>query len=505
MSPTDLTGPLNDLLRRQMEQFFRVTTDSILFLDRNYNFTFLNRLARQFLAPAGADLVGENMYERFPDALAPGTPYKEAYRRTMEEGISSDFEAYYGAPLSRWIRIQSHPLENGMMIIFRDITDQHEDRVALQRKTEEAERQHAELLSIYGTAPIGLALFDLEDYRYLRLNNRQAAFFGMTPEEIVGKTLTQMAPIDGLRELFDGVAKGEPVINYPLEGRLITDPSEYRYWSVSYFPVYGADGKVQAITAASQEMTQQRKAEQALIQSEKLALLGRLSSSIAHEINNPLEAVTNLLFLARYSETLTEAQSYIDRAEVELRRASAITTQTLRFHKQASSPVEVDLNALINETLSVFHGRVLNAKVHVENRLSARQKLRCFDGEVRQVISNLIGNAIDAMPEGGRILVRSREATSWATGQRGITLTIADSGIGMSRQTLGKLFKPFFTTKGITGTGLGLWVSHGIVERHGGSLRVYSSQAAHHHGTTFTVFLPFQSLSRDIEPTTRPN
>jgi PAS domain S-box-containing protein len=488
-----------------MEQFFRVTTDSILFLDRNYNFTFLNRLARDFLSPAGTDLVGVNMYERFPDALIPGTPFKEAYRRTMEEGVTSDFEAYYGAPLDRWLRIQSHPLENGMMIIFRDVTDQHKDRDALQKKTEEAERQHAELLSIYSTAPIGLALFDLDDYHYLRLNNRQAAFFGLKPEEIVGKTLTQMAPIAGLRELFDGVAAGEPVVNYPLEGVVITDPSEYRYWSVNYFPVYGADGKVQAITAASQEITAQKKAEQALIQSEKLALLGRLSSSIAHEINNPLEAVTNLLFLARYSDTLQEAQSYIDRAEVELRRASAITTQTLRFHKQASSPVEVDLNALITETLSVFHGRILNAKVRVESRLSAKHTLRCFDGEVRQVISNLLGNAIDAMPEGGRILMRSRETTNWANGQRGITLTIADSGTGMSAQTMSKLFKPFFTTKGVTGTGLGLWVSHGIVERHGGSLRVCSSQAPQHHGTTFTVFLPFQSLTRDIEPTLRPN
>jgi PAS domain S-box-containing protein len=423
----------------------------------------------------------------------------------MEEGIPSEFEEFYGAPLNAWIRIQSYPLESGMMIVFSDVTQQHENRAALQNKTEEAERQHAELLSIYGTAPIGLALFDLDDYHYLRLNNRQAAFFGLTPEEIVGKTLTQMAPIEGLRELFDGVAAGEPVINYPLEGVLITDPSEYRYWSVSYFPVYDADGKVVAITAASQEITAQRKAEQALIQNEKLALLGRLSSSIAHEINNPLEAVTNLLFLARYSDTKEEANTYIDRAEVELRRASAITTQTLRFHKQASTPIEVDLNALINETLSVFHGRILNSRVRVESRLSAHKPLRCFDGEVRQVLSNLIGNAIDAMPEGGRILVRSRESTNWATTQHGITVTIADSGTGMSRQTISKLFKPFFTTKGVTGTGLGLWVSHGIVERHGGSLRVCSSQATHHHGTTFTVFLPFQSLSRDIESTLRPN
>lgn len=477
-----------------MEQFFHVTTDAILFLGRDYNFTFLNRHASEILAPAGTDLVGRNMYELFPAALDQGAPFAEAYRNSMERGISSDFEAFYGAPLNRWFRIQSHAVENGMMIVFRDVTQQHHDREALQRKTEEAERQHAELLTIYGTAPIGLALFDLDDYHYLRLNNRQAAFFGLKPEDIVGKTLTQMAPIEGLRQLFDQVAGGEPVINYPLEGTLVTDPSNYRYWTVSYFPVYGSDGEVQAITAASQEITAQKKAEQALIQSEKLAVVGRLASSIAHEINNPLEAVTNLLYLARRAETLKEAQSYMELAEVELRRVSAITTNTLRFHKQSSRPQEVDLNSLVAEVLSIYQARITNAKIVVDKRLSVKRKLLCFDGEIRQVISNLVSNALDAVVHGGRLQLRSRESTQQATGKSGITITIADSGAGMSQHTLNKLFTAFFTTKGLTGTGLGLWVSQNIMERHNGTIRERSSQCGHHHGTTFTLFLPFDTI-----------
>lgn len=135
-------------------------------------------------------------------------------------------------------------------------------------------------------------------------------------------------------------------------------------------------------------------------------MVGRLASSIAHEINNPLDAVTNLLYLARRAETLKEAQSYVDLAEVELRRVSAITTNTLRFHKQFSRPQEVDLNSLV---------------------------------------------------DGGRLQLRSRESTQQATGKSGITITIADSGAGMSQHTLNKLFTAFFTTKGLTGTGLGLW------------------------------------------------
>lgn len=144
------------------------------------------------------------------------------------------------------------------------------DREELRRKSEQRERQRAELQTIYDKAPIGLAYFDLDDYRYLRLNQRQAAFFGLSPEKIVGKTLTEMAPIPGLRQLFDQVARGEPVVNFPLEGTLITDSTEHRYWTVSYFPGYGPDGVIQLITAASQEITRQKNAEKALLQTEKL-------------------------------------------------------------------------------------------------------------------------------------------------------------------------------------------------------------------------------------------
>lgn len=367
----------------------------------------------------------------------------------------------------------------------------------LQNEREVLQRQFAELQSIYGTAPIGLALFDLDDYHYLRLNDRQAAFFGLKPEDIVGKTLTEMAPIEGLRELFDQVARGEPVINFPLEGTLVTDPTEYRYWNVSYFPVYGADGQIQAITAASLEVTQQKKAELALLQSEKLAVVGRLASSIAHEINNPLESVTNLLYLSQSSTELSEIRHFLNMAEIELRRVSAITSQTLRFHKQASSPQEMDVNNLIGSVLSVYQGRIANADVEVVRRAASARKLRCFEGEIRQVLSNLISNALDAMPRGGRLVISDHVATNWRTGAQGIFIAIADTGTGIPPHVLEKLFNPFFTTKGVTGTGLGLWVSREIVARHGGALRVRSCIRPSNSGTVFTLFLPFDAVSRE--------
>ncbi|HTV15548.1 MAG TPA: ATP-binding protein [Acidobacteriaceae bacterium] len=371
------------------------------------------------------------------------------------------------------------------------------DREELRRKSAESERQHAELKTIYDTAPIGLAYFDLDDYHYLRLNDRQAAFFGLKPAEVVGRTLTEMAPIPGLRELFDQVARGEPVVNFPLEGALVTDPSEYRYWTVSYFPVYGADGKIQGITAASQEITQQKKAELALIQTEKLAAVGRLAASIAHEINNPLESVMNLIYLAQLSDDREEVRSLLATADSELRRASAITSQTLRFYRQSSSPQLVDIAGLIHEILNVYMGRLRNSHAEIETRLRAKREVRCFDGEIRQVLANLLANALDAMSgEPGRLLIRSREGTNWHTGERGIVVTVADNGPGMGRDVSRRVFEAFFTTKGTVGTGLGLWVSQDIVVRHRGALHFRSSQGPVHHGTVFTMFLPFEAVIR---------
>ncbi len=479
-----------------MAQFFDAATDAILFLDRGYNLTFLNRRAHELLAPLG-EVLGTNLFAHLPGALDENSPFVHHYRRSMESGEACDFEAYHPEPLDLWLRVQSYPTDDGIMVFFRDFTQEKLAQEELRRKSEEAERQHAELETVYRTAPIGLALFDTKDFRYLRLNDLQAAFFGLKPEDVVGRTVTEMAPIEGLRELFDQVLRGEPVVNYPLEGTLVTDPGNYRYWTVSYFPVYGPDGTIQAITAASLEITQQKKAEQALIQSEKLAVVGRLASSIAHEINNPLEALTNLVYLARHSSDPEEVRSYLHTAEREVRRMSAITNQTLRFHKQSSNPQEVMADSLVESVLSIFQGRIVNSGVRVEQRLRAKSPIRCFEGEVRQVISNLVSNALDAMSPGQHCLVlRSMEGRNWATGEKGVVITVSDTGSGMSAETLAKLFDPFFTTKGIMGTGLGLWVSREITERHRGVLRVRSSQAEGQRGTAFRLFLPFAAEVR---------
>ena len=247
----------------------------------------------------------------------------------------------------------------------------------------------------------------------------------------------------------------------------------------------------------SRDVTREKQTTAALIQTEKLAAVGRLAASIAHEINNPLEAVTNLLYLAQGSEQIDEVKEYLTIAEAELQRVSVISRQTLRFYKQSSAPREVTFSDLIGTVLAVHHGRMENPRVEVERRDRTNTSFSCFDGEIRQVLNNLVGNAVDAMgSKGGRLLIRSREATDQRTSRRGITITIADTGSGIEPAAVSRIFDAFFTTKGATGNGLGLWVSKQIVENHAGALRVRSSQRPGHRGTVFTLFLPFDAISR---------
>jgi signal transduction histidine kinase len=227
------------------------------------------------------------------------------------------------------------------------------------------------------------------------------------------------------------------------------------------------------------------------LQSEKLAAVGRLASSIAHEINNPLESVMNLIYLARLTAIHPDTQRYLETADQEVRRISIIANQTLRFHKQPSNPQPISAAELYATVLGIYEGRLRNSGITVEQRLRTGRPTVCFEGDIRQVLNNLIGNAIDAMPCGGRLLVRSREGTHWPTGRNGLILTVADTGEGMTPEILTKIFDPFFTTKGIGGTGLGLWVSQEIVLRHEGALRVRSTRREGRSGTAFALFLPF--------------
>jgi PAS domain S-box-containing protein len=433
---------------------------------------------------------------------------KETWTRSILNGIDFDLEARMVRArdrASRWWRIRALPIRDEAGVILHwlgvgmDIHDARTAAEALDEKQRETERQRAELETVYQTAPVGLAQFDPVEFRCLRLNERQAEIFGLSSEQVVGRRIDEVAPITGLLEMMQVAAEGHTVRNQSIEGVLPTRPGEHRVWDASYSPVYADDGSVQAITAAWLEITHLKRAESALVQSEKLAAVGRLASSISHEINNPLEAITNLLFLISQSDHLPEdLRIYVHMAQSELSRVSQIATQTLRFHRQTANRTWVSPAELLDAVLNLYHGRLTNSGIRVEATYSTDMKVLCFENDIRQVLNNLIANAIDAMRQGGRLVVRAHKATQQSTGRRGVRMTIADTGHGMPEAVRRRLFQPFYTTKGLSGTGLGLWISEGIVRRHHGRMEVRSSQDAVHHGTVFTLFLPVEeSMERE--------
>ena len=217
---------------------------------------------------------------------------------------------------------------------------------------------------------------------------------------------------------------------------------------------------------------------------------------MAHGINNPLEAVTNLVYLARTKTQDPEVTEWLTQADRELRRVSAIANQSLQFHKQSSRPKETTCLDLFTATLLAFEARLKNSGIVVEKRKRAEEPVLCFEGDIRHVLGSVLSNAIDAMPDGGRLLLRSRVGTEWKTGRTGLTLTIADNGVGMDAATRNRVFEAFFSTKGIGGIGLGMWIASDIMQRHAGRIAVRSGQRPGRSGTAVVLFLPFEMRGR---------
>jgi PAS domain S-box-containing protein len=446
------------------------------------------------------------------DAFVPEDQERvvEVWTRSVTTGVDYDMESRLRQASTgdyRHWHLRAAPVRDASGAILHwlgvanDIHDARTYAATLRAEQIETERRRAELETLYATTPVGLALLDPVDFRFLNLNDHEAEMLGYPRDYVLGRKINEIAPPEGIPELlqlFESVAAGKSIRDHLLEGELAARPGEKRAWSVNYSPVYNEDGSVRAISTASIEITKQKRAEAALIQSEKLAAVGRLASSISHEINNPLEAITNLLYLIAFDENLPESlKVYVHMAQSELSRVSQIATQTLRFHRQAVNPTSVTPAELVDAVVRLYTGRLANSDIKVDARYDTHMKVTCFENDIRQVLNNLIANAIDAMRTGGRLIIRAHRGKDFHGDEprNGVRITIADTGHGMSPEVLERIFEPFYTTKDLQGTGLGLWISAGIVERHKGRLNVRSTEHPVHHGTIFTLFLPCEGTS----------
>jgi signal transduction histidine kinase len=244
-----------------------------------------------------------------------------------------------------------------------------------------------------------------------------------------------------------------------------------------------------ALTAET-EAAGRLRAEEALRRSEKLAASGRLAASIAHEINNPLEAISNAIYLARSSPS-SEIPLYLKVADEELARVAQITKQTLGFYRETATPGVVKLSVVLDDLLILFKRKFEAKNLSIEKQYRDELDIWGLEGELRQVFANQITNAIYAMPQDGRLTIRIRRSKSWSNHQHlGTAVSLVDDGSGISQEALPKIFDPFFTTKKDVGNGLGLWITHDIVTRHGGSIRARSTDRPGASGTIFTTFLP---------------
>lgn len=236
------------------------------------------------------------------------------------------------------------------------------------------------------------------------------------------------------------------------------------------------------------DITARKLAAQSLQNAEKLAATGRLAQTIAHEINNPLEALTNLIFLAQHSTTEPEVPDYLRQAMAELERVARITKQILSFHRETKSPIPVNAHELLDSVVSLYKSQLAARQIQFEWNTKTVPAICGYPGELRQAFANLLGNALDASSEGGKIVIRARAGYNGK--QHGVAITIHDNGVGIPASIRSRIMEPFFTTKELKGTGLGLWLTRNIVSKHGGSLRFKTQQTPEHSGTTFRVFLP---------------
>lgn len=367
------------------------------------------------------------------------------------------------------------------------------------------ERDSALLAAIVSSSDDAILSCDLNG-KITSWNKSAERIFGYTAEEILGRSTSELAPPNDKQDterVLEGIRNGQKIEHYETIRRH-KDGSDVLV-SITVSPIRDSSGAIIGASKVSRDITSARRAEEALRNADKLALAGRMAASIAHEINNPLESITNLLYLADLEAISDEARSYLTLAQHELARVSHIASQTLGFFRNNRGSTSTPLPEIVDSALSLHLGRLSTANVVVRKEYVSVSPMFVHQGELRQVLVNLIGNALDAMPHGGRLRVRVRFVFDPVSKTHGARIVIADTGSGMSRSTLRQIFEPFYTTKGSSGTGLGLWVSSQIIARHKGRISVRSSQSSAHSGTVFSIFLPNLSEAPLSELEDQPN
>jgi PAS domain S-box-containing protein len=359
--------------------------------------------------------------------------------------------------------------------------------ISERRRTDESLSRLAAIVDSADDAIIGKNLSGI----VTSWNKAAERIFGYTAREMIGQSILRLIP-EGLQyeedEILRKLRAGERIDHYETTRK--KKSGELFQVSVTISPIIDHSGRVIGASKIARDISDKKRVEQLLIQSEKLAATGRMAAAIAHEINNPLESLINLIFLARqHSASDSRVTQLLLTAEQELERVSHIARQTLGYYKDTGAPTSVHIPELIQNVLTVYKSKMMSASIAVDSRFNGLQKISLSKGEMLQVLSNVIANAIDSMKRGGVLTITTRNVLS--SPQDGIEIAVRDTGIGIEQDNLPRVFEPFFTTKGMLGTGIGLWVAKQLVLRRGGQISIASSTRAGDSGTTVTIFVPF--------------
>ncbi len=458
------------------------SSDAIISEDLNGMVTSWNSAAERMFGYSREDVLGHSIMTLVPPDLQ--REQLEVMRRIMQGEPVEHFDTQRLRKAGERIDVALtiSPIRNssgaiiGASQIVRDISE--------RRRTEETRMRLAAIVESSDDAIISKDL----DGIITSWNSGAKRIFGYEADEIVGHSVMRLIPRERHAEepmILARLRAGQRVEHY--ESKRRRKDGELIDVSLTISPILDSRGKVIGASKIARDITERKRAEVALIEKEKLAATGRMAAAIAHEVNNPLESIMNLAYLLTHDPGLPDKAAYYAGLLLqEVERASEITRRTLSFYRSPTLPGEVELAQLLDSVLRSKRQSVGEKGINVETEIRGEGKVWGLAGELGQVLSNLLENAIDAVGQNGRIRIRTRDLHALNS----VVISVCDDGSGMSADTVDRMFEPFFTTKSSRGSGLGLWVTRGIVEKHNGSIRVRTNQSPRHHGTIFSVTLP---------------
>ena len=436
----------------------------------------------------GAGFILEVVHQDHRDS------FEKAVKDTLRDGKPFHFEGLICRPdgALRCIEIngdlQSETVGSARRILgtARDVTKIRETESELREST----KHLGELAAIVESSDDAIVSKDLNGM-ITSWNLAATRVFGYSSEEIVGASILKLIPEhlhSDERTIIENIRAGKRIEHFETvrlakDGRLIDV-------SLTVSPIKDGEGRVIGASKILRDVSDRRRIERSLLQAEKIAATGRMAATIAHEINNPLEALTNLLYLLRPKIADEEGRAFLATAEDELGRVSHIAKQTLGYYRENAAASLASLSSIAEHALTIYEPRCAAAGIVLRRFLDCQTSVVLRRGEMMQVISNLVANSINATPAGGTLSVSVSDATGT---DAGVVLTVADNGVGIAPKDLPRVFDAFFTTRATVGTGIGLFVAKDFVEGHGGRIDIESSCESGRHGTTVRVFLPLHT------------